>query len=665
MKTKSLSKKIVKFTIISVFIMLFAVMGAVAFLVREVLYTTSSEHLKTMAQLNMVTMERSLNSFLDAVTATTSQMEASDPRLRGSLSHGFGQSYLEKHDNVLGVWVEFLEGETYGDLTSSEELSESFGVPAEYTGIEDIYYRKINGSIVNETSYSNNYLKEDYFKQIQSKNMPYITAPYYDDVSGTVLLSAISPVKDKNGNFVGAVGIDFNETSISMSEHPTGNFKTSFSYVVADDGTIITHSRDSSKIGKSEDSLGKQSGDLIAKTSVNIGNQGQQWTIVTGLSKAEVEKNVNLTTMWANIGGLLLQLLLVPILYKALKRYLNPLKDIADNVRLLAKGHLNVSVNYSTNDELGQLCNDFTYMASTLKTYIEDISHVLTGLAGNDLTVATQVEYTGDFVVIKEALQRIIDGFTQSITQIAVTSQEVTGNTAQMTASAQALAQTSVQQSASVEELLGQVNRVSSLATLTKEKADTTNRLSFEAEESLNTSDEQMKKLLTTIEDLNYQSSQISQIVETINDIAAQTNILSLNAAIEAARAGEAGKSFAIVAEEVRSLAAKSSEAARDTASLIQGSIDAIKLSVDMATETANTLTMVAESTNATKENVRLILEGAEEQEQALNMIHSEVQQLADTAMNNSNASEDSAIIAKELNAQGDNLKVLVDSYKL
>lgn len=666
MKTKSLSKKIVAFVIISVFTIFFVLMAYVSFIIGEIMRTTTTEQLATLSHLNATAIEKRLDSFLDATTTAAAQLTVVDPRVRGSVAHAFAKTFLNENPYAQSAWVELIEGETYGGLSAGGELAQLFSVPAEYKGFEDIYYlREDGGNIQNETTYDNEYLGYAYFKEAQAQNKPYITKPYRDEFSGDIVFSAICPVQDANGNFLGIVGIDFDETSIGLFDAATSSYESSFSYLVASDGVILGHSIDASLVGKNEDSLENQKGKMIMRSAVEIGNSGQEWTSVSGVEKIELEANRNIATSAANVGGLLLQITLAFILYRNLRRYLSPVKNLADNARLLAQGHLDISVDHTSNDELGQLCGDFTSMANALKAYVGDISQVLTGLAAQDLTVSTKVKYAGDFVAIQQSLQSITDRLAMSVAQIAITAQQVTGGTTLMADSAQSLAQTSTQQAASIEELLGQVSKVVDLANTTMDKANATKQMTDGAEASLKAGTEQMEKLLTTIEELNRQSDQISKVIETIDSIAFQTNILALNAAVEAARAGAAGKGFAVVADEVRNLAGKSAEAAKSTATLIQSSIQAIRQSVDMATGTAATLDGVAQSAQATKQNVQLILEGAQEQAQAFGIMQAEVQQLSGAAMNNSATSEESAAIAKELNQQGNDLKNLVDGYKL
>ncbi len=147
----------------------------------------------------------------------------------------------------------------------------------------------------------------------------------------------------------------------------------------------------------------------------------------------------------------------------------------------------------------------------------------------------------------------------------------------QISSSSQALASRTTQQAASLEETSSSMSEVGSRAKANTENANQAARLSGKTLEIVNRGNEQMKEMLSFMEKINSSSSDISKIIKVIDEIAFQTNLLALNSAVEAARVGKYGKGFAVVAEEVRNLAARSAEAAKNTAELIENSIKEVE----------------------------------------------------------------------------------------
>ena len=153
-------------------------------------------------------------------------------------------------------------------------------------------------------------------------------------------------------------------------------------------------------------------------------------------------------------------------------------------------------------------------------------------------------------------------------------------------------------------------------------------------------------------------SREIGKIIKTIDGIAFQTNILALNAAVEAARAGEAGKGFSVVAEEIRNLAIRSSQASKNTAALIATSLDTVQAGPDIADETARSLGMVLESVRLVTGSVGRI--AASSRQQALSL-----RQISDVVQTNSATAEESAAASGELSAQAQFLEELAGQFRL
>ena len=169
-----------------------------------------------------------------------------------------------------------------------------------------------------------------------------------------------------------------------------------------------------------------------------------------------------------------------------------------------------------------------------------------------------------------------------------------------------------------------------------------------------------MGNLTTSMEETSKASEETSKIIKTIDEIAFQTNLLALNAAVEAARAGEAGAGFTVVADEVRNLAMRAADAARNTADLIEGTVKRVKDGSELVVKTNEAFTEVAGSTGKVGELVGEISAASNEQAQGIEQVNNAVAEMDKVVQQNAANAEESASASEEMNAQAEQMKGIV-----
>lgn len=344
-----------------------------------------------------------------------------------------------------------------------------------------------------------------------------------------------------------------------------------------------------------------------------------------------------------------------------------PVEEIKEVAEKMAAGNLDVSLDYQSRDELGNLSDSMRSLIHMFREIIDDMSYGLASLGSGDFTVESKVEelYVGDFHRLLTSMHQIIERLSQTLGQISMASDQVSAGSDQVSAGSQALSQGATEQASSVEELAATINEISSQVSENAENAQQGSKLADAAGAKIELGNRQMQEMIAAMGEISDKSGQIWKIIKTIEDIAFQTNILALNAAVEAARAGAAGKGFAVVADEVRNLASKSAEASKSTAALIEGSIQAVERGTSLADETANTLSEVVVSAKQVVAVVDNISRASSEQALSIAQVTQGIDQISSVVQTNSATAEESAAASEELSGQAQMLKNLVEKFKL
>ncbi len=254
---------------------------------------------------------------------------------------------------------------------------------------------------------------------------------------------------------------------------------------------------------------------------------------------------------------------------------------------------------------------------------------------------------------ITKPINRIIDSINEGADQVASAS-------GQVSESSQQLAEGSSEQAASIEETSASLEEMASRTKQNADNASQADNLMQEANQVVGQANESMVELMGSMEGISQASEETSKIIKTIDEIAFQTNLLALNAAVEAARAGEAGAGFAVVADEVRNLAMRAAEAAKDTAGLIEGTVQKVSDGSQLVTHTNEAFTKVADSASKVGGLVAEIAAASNEQAEGIEQINTAVTQADKVTQSNAANAEETASASEELSAQSEQMKFAV-----
>ncbi len=323
---------------------------------------------------------------------------------------------------------------------------------------------------------------------------------------------------------------------------------------------------------------------------------------------------------------------------------------------------------YDRTDEIGMIAQTLHHVCDCLRMTIDDIGRILGEMADGNIAVdvaKNEAYYIGDFKILAESLKSIRSHLTDVMRNIIQIANQVNNSANQVSAGAQALSQGTMQQQASIQGLVSNITDITEQIQNSTVRCSNASDLVDKATNYAAEADTKMEQLNTATQNLGQSSAKIGSIIKTIEDIAFQTNLLALNAAVEAARAGSAGKGFAVVSDEVKNLAAKSAEAAKNTGALIGRSIRDVETGAESTNLTISTMQDINECIQSIKTLMDDISLASVQQSEMIISVENRVREVSRVIQANSASAEESAAVSNELSNQARTLNHLISRFRI
>jgi methyl-accepting chemotaxis protein len=289
----------------------------------------------------------------------------------------------------------------------------------------------------------------------------------------------------------------------------------------------------------------------------------------------------------------------------------------------------------------------------------------LQNIAAGDLTVSLDVTSNDEIGRMATALNAMVDKLRSILRDVAKQAANTSTSSSSLAEAAGKIASGAQEQAASLEETSASLEQITGAVRQSADNARQASQLATGSRESAEQGQGVVSGAIAAMAEINVASAKIADIISTINEIAFQTNLLAVNAAVEAARAGEEGRGFAVVATEVRSLAQRSAEAAKEIKGLIQDSVEKVEKGTELVNRSGATLQGIVGSVKRVTDIVGEIASASSEQSTGVDQVNTAITQMDHVTQVNSAQTEELSSTAQALAEQADQLMHLVGQFKL
>ena len=410
--------------------------------------------------------------------------------------------------------------------------------------------------------------------------------------------------------------------------------------------------------------------ELRPEVLLTVENTRQMTTNVSNEVTSSYDLTIALMAIMVVISIVMTALLIIFML-NAQKTLTNcvvkPVDEVAKAAEQMARGDLNVAIDYHAKDEFDILARDLENSTRASMNIVNDISDSLNEISEGDFTVGTITPslYHGNFSPISEYMNTITNKLSNTMNDVKAASARVSEGAVNMSKGANELAEGATAQAAAVEELTASVSTVTEQTE--KMAADCAKgvQMSIEAQRVAQDGAQKMDQVTEAMQRITSASKEIQEVANSIEAISSQTKLLALNASIEAARAGDTGKGFAVVAQEIGQLAQQSNDAVQRTHALVSSALAEIDSGNEIVAQTQVTLHEIGDSVNELAEMMRTSGDMAQHQATNMREINQGIEQISEVIQSNSATAEESSAVSSELSEQSTQLHDLMSQFQV
>ena len=644
----SLNKRILRNTTFNILILVVICCLIMAFSLRSLANSILLDSLEPMARQSAKTVEANIHMLADRMMTI-----AADPRMNAAASVG----------------PDGAEAMRLNPAAAAESRGAVLEEAAEIYELYAIALYGLDGRLVQGVGDAPDSLDSGFFALL--KETDNLTTDSSTVCQGKLGITMGMPVKENGETILYVMGIyKYDTLNDVISSINLG--RSGMAYMVNREGAVTGHPDQSLVLGGSSlVQLSGGNGDAAERiTTGETGStefsvdgekilaafspiRGTQWALVIQIPKADYNHFINwvmTVSVLATLAGLAVSILMILRFARSIS---HPVRRVTDRMVALSDGDLHTEVlSLNTGDELEVMTKTLEATLASVNRYISDIQQVLTHVAGGDLRTEPQVDYMGDFALIRGSLCTITASMNETLLGFRAAADRLTDMAEQLSGQSVQLHQASLEQNQSAEELVHEVSHVKDRLADVTESSGRTRSQTEEITRRVQSANEQMAALSSAMDNISDNAQQITKIAKDIEDIAFQTNILSLNASVEAARAGAAGKGFAVVANEVKRLATKSAEAAQSATEMVNNTKAIIQTGVELTADTAGSLRAISDVSGQISAISDQLAAAVQGQETALAVMEERIAAISDIADRNlQNAGEterSSGSLAKE-----------------